>query len=211
MENNTSSAEDLKTIRRIMEESTKFLSLSGLSGVFIGLFAITGAAIAWFIILDSGNIRYEEYLHNISIGEAASIRWQMIITALGVLLLSVATAFFFSRRNAKRSGKSFLTPSSKRLLINLSLPMAAGGIFASILAVQNNVLLIIPVFLVFYGLALINAGKFTYNEVFYLGIFEIITGLFAAVFPGLGLLFWIIGFGILHIVYGVMMYRKYEV
>jgi hypothetical protein len=211
MENNTSSSEDLKTIRRIMEESTKFLSLSGLSGVFIGLFAIAGAAIAWFIILDTGNIRYEDYLHNISVQEAANIRLQMIINVLGVLFLSVTTAFLFSIRIAKQSGKSFLTPASKRLLLNLGIPLAAGGVFASILAVQNNVMLIIPVFLVFYGLALISAGKFTYNEVFYLGIFEIITGLFAAAFPGLGLLFWIIGFGILHIVYGVMMYRKYEV
>lgn len=194
-----------------MEESTKFLSLSGLSGVFIGLFAIAGAVIAWFIILDGGNIRFGEYLNSIPLEKAATIRVQMIINALGVLLLSVVTAFFFSLRNAKRSGKGFLTPASKRLLINFSIPLTAGGIFASILAFQNNVLLIIPVFLIFYGLALVNAGKFTYNEVFYLGIFEIITGLFAAVFPALGLLFWIIGFGILHIVYGVMMYRKYEV
>jgi hypothetical protein len=64
--------------------------------------------------------------------------------------------------------------------------------------------------LIFYGLALIHAGKFTYSEIFYLGILEIFTGLAAALFPDLGLLFWIIGFGILHIVYGVMMYRKYE-
>ncbi len=210
MENNHSSAEDIKTIRKMMEESTKFLSLSGFSGVFLGLFAIAGAMVAWFIIPEGGNISSEEYLNSLPVNEATAIKLQMGLNALVVLLLSVAAALFFSFRNAIRSGRSIWTPVSKRLFINLSIPLAAGGIFALILAFQNHFQLIIPVFLVFYGLALINAGKFTYDEIFYLGIFEIITGLAAAVVPDQGLLFWIFGFGILHIVYGVMMYRKYQ-
>ena len=210
MENNHSSAEDIKTIRKMMEESTKFLSLSGFSGVFLGLFAIAGAMVAWFIIPEGGNISSEDYLNSLPVNEATAIKLQMGLNALVVLLLSVAAALFFSFRNATRSGRSIWTPVSKRLFINLSIPLAAGGIFALILAFQNHFQLIIPVFLVFYGLALINAGKFTYDEIFYLGIFEIITGLAAAVFPDQGLLFWIFGFGILHIVYGVMMYRKYQ-
>jgi len=64
--------------------------------------------------------------------------------------------------------------------------------------------------LIFYGLALVDAGKFTYGEVFYLGILEIITGLVSAFFPSLGLFFWIFGFGVLHVIYGLVMYRKYE-
>ena len=194
----------------MMEESTKFLSLSGFSGVFLGLFAIAGAMVAWFIIPEGGNISSEEYLNSLPVNEATAIKLQIGLNALVVLLLSVAAALFFSFRNATRSGRSIWTPVSKRLFINLSIPLAAGGIFALILAFQNHFQLIIPVFLVFYGLALINAGKFTYDEIFYLGIFEIITGLAAAVFPDQGLLFWIFGFGILHIVYGVMMYRKYQ-
>lgn len=211
MENNTSSAEDLKAIRKIMEESTKFLSLSGLSGVFLGLFAIIGAVIAWFFILDKGGIGYEEYLNAISTEMATAIRWQMAILAACVLILSVTTALFFSFRNAKRTGKKFLTPASKRLLVNLLIPLTAGGIFALTLAIHNYIQFIIPVFLIFYGLALINAGKFTFSEVFYLGISEIIIGLVSTIFPDQGLLFWILGFGILHIVYGIMMYRKYQV
>jgi predicted lysophospholipase L1 biosynthesis ABC-type transport system permease subunit len=51
MDKNITSADELKTIRKIMEESTRFLSLSGLSGIFAGFFAIAGAMVAWFIIL----------------------------------------------------------------------------------------------------------------------------------------------------------------
>lgn len=198
MENNASSAEELKAIRRIMEESTKFLSLSGLSGVFMGLFALAGAAAAWLMVSPGGDA-----------GEL-SLMVKLIIDALIVLLLSLSAAFYFSSRKARSSGKNFWTPVSKRLLLNLFIPLATGGFFAVALLIQEQVQLIIPVLLIFYGLALINAGKFTYGEIFYLGILEIITGLIAAALPQHPLVFWSIGFGLLHIVYGLFMYRKYE-
>jgi hypothetical protein len=211
MENNPSSAEELKTIRKIMEESTKFLSLSGLSGVFPGLFALAGAAIAWFLIPDNGKTGFEDNLANLT-GEAMlHFRLQMAGIAIAVLLLSLLTAFYFSFRRAKKAGKSIWTPVSKRLLISLLIPLVTGGFFAVILMIQNNIQMVIPALLVFYGLALVNGGKFTYNEVFYLGILEIATGLIAAFFPSHGLLFWILGFGVLHIIYGLFMFRKYEV
>jgi hypothetical protein len=78
------------------------------------------------------------------------------------------------------------------------------------LILQHNTQLIIPCFLIFYGLGLVNAGKFTFGEIYYLGILEIITGLISAFIPGRGLIFWIFGFGILHIIYGLAVYRKYE-
>ncbi len=210
MENNKSSAEDLKTIRRIMEESTRFLSLSGLSGIFPGLFAIAGALIAWFLILDKRTADCFGYTAEFSENASLTIKAQMAFDAFAVLFLSVITAFWFSFRRAKRSGNKFWTPVSRRFLISLFIPLITGGFLGFILLLQDQVMLIIPVFLIFYGLALINASKFTYNEIFYLGILEIITGLICSIFPDRGLIFWIAGFGILHILYGVIMYRKYE-
>ncbi|MFZ2340778.1 MAG: hypothetical protein WAW07_13775 [Bacteroidales bacterium] len=210
MKNNLSSAEDLKTIRKIMEESTRFLSLSGLSGVFLGLYAIAGALIARFLVFNGGNISPDNYFNNLPAQETDIIILKMVIIAVSVLLLSLVTATGFSVRKARRLSVSLWTPVSKRLYTSLFLPLVAGGLFALILLFQNNIQPIIPVFLIFYGLALISAGKFTYGEIFYLGILEIITGLTAALFPSQGLFFWIVGFGILHIVYGLFMYRKYE-
>jgi hypothetical protein len=210
MENNLSSAEDLKTIRKIMEESTRFLSLSGLSGVFLGLFAIGGALIARFLVFNNEIISNDNYFNILPVQETEALKLKMVIIAASVLLLSMVTAIAFSIRKAKRSGVSLWTPVSKRLYASLFLPLLAGGVFALILLFQNHIQLIIPVFLLFYGLGLISAGKFTYGEIFYLGILEIIAGLAAALFPAQGLIFWIIGFGILHIVYGLFMYRKYE-
>jgi hypothetical protein len=210
MENNSKSAEDLRTIRKIMEESTRFLSLSGLSGIFAGAIAITGALIAWFFILKNGTVNIDKQVINLSEQEIISIKWKMIAVALSVLILSILFSLYFSVRKAKREGKELWSHSSKRLLVNLMIPLITGAVFTVVLLIHNHTELIVPELLIFYGLALVNAGKFTYGEIFYLGILEIITGLTSSFFPGQGLIFWIIGFGILHIIYGLAMYRKYE-
>jgi len=210
MKSDTKSIDDIKAIRKIMEESSRFLSLSGLSGVFAGVTAIAGALVAYFFILDNGSIHYDEYFRSLSAKDTFSLRWQLIADAASVLVLSILFSLYFSIKKAKRDGKNFWTPVSRRMLINLLIPLATGGIFVIVLLYQNHIQLIVPVFLIFYGLALVNAGKFTFSEIFYLGILEIITGLVSAFFPGWGVIFWIFGFGILHIIYGLVMYRKYE-
>ncbi len=210
MENNFSSADDLKTIRKIMEDSTRFLSLSGLSGVFAGALALAGAIVAWLFILKGTPLFGEEFQNNLTAQQASTVKWELIADALAVLSISSFFALYLSARKARRAGRSLWTPVSKRLLLNFSLPLFTGGIFAIILLIHDYNQLIVPALLIFYGLSLINAGKFTYGEVFYLGLLEISTGMLAMIFPGNGLLFWTFGFGILHLAYGIFMYRKYE-
>jgi hypothetical protein len=210
MENNSQSAEDIRTIRKMMEESSRFLSLSGLSGICAGVLAIAGALIAYFLILKNGRISYDDYIGTFTSDESFMLRVKLIADAACVLILSILFSLYFSFQKAKREGKTFWSPVSKRLLINLLIPLVTGGIFTVVLLIQNHLQLVVPVLLIFYGLALVNAGKFTYDEIFYLGILEIFTGLLSAFFPGWGILFWIIGFGLIHIIYGVVLYRKYE-
>jgi hypothetical protein len=210
MKSDTKSIEDIKAIRKIMEESSRFLSLSGLSGVFAGITALAGAIVAYFFILDNGSIQFEEYFGSLTAKETLVLRWQLMADAAAVLMISVLFALFFSIKKAKRDGKNFLTPISRRMLMNLLIPLITGGVFIIVLLLRNYIQLIIPGFLIFYGLALVNAGKFTFGEIYYLGILEIITGLVSAFIPEWGLIFWIFGFGILHIIYGLAMYRKYE-
>jgi len=210
MDKNITSADELKTIRKIMEESTRFLSLSGLSGIFAGIFAIAGALAAWFLILQNGTIRYDELFRSLDLKETLTLRWQLIADAVVVLLLSVLFTLWLSGRKARRAGKVLWTPVLRRLIVNMMIPLVTGGIFIIILLIQNHIQLIVPGMLIFYGLALVNAGKFTYGEIFYLGLLEIVTGLFSTLFPELGIYFWTFGFGVLHIVYGLFMYRKYD-
>jgi len=193
-----------------MERSVRFLSLSGISGVFAGLIATGGALFAYFFILDQGSIHFDEYFSALPEKQALSTGWQLLADAAVVLILSVLVSLYFSTRKARGAGENLWTPVSGRLIVNLLIPLVTGAVFITVLLFQNNLQLIVPGFLIFYGLALVNAGKFTFAEIFYLGVFEIITGLVSALIPGWDLVFWIFGFGLLHIIYGLAMYRKYE-
>ncbi len=196
---------DIKEIKSLMERSSRFISLSGLSGVFAGLYALTGAYITqvyWFP--KKGNRHLEEYA-------AQNYNLEMMALALAILIMSILTAIFFTTRNARKKKQKIWDRTSQRMLVNLAIPLVTGGIFILILLyLQMGIFLIAPAMLIFYGLALINGSKYTLNDIRYLGYCEIVLGLLATYFYGNGLLFWTLGFGVLHIVYGALMYWKYE-
>jgi hypothetical protein len=208
MESNYNSSDDLNAIRMIMEKSTRFFSLSGLSGVFSGTIALVGAAVALFVI--QGGNPSNGYLNNIEGSEFSAARTALFIDAIATLILAVSTALYLSRRKAARLKTRIWSPVSKSMLLNVIIPLLTGGIFILFLNHMRLFSLIAPSMLIFYGLALVNAGKFTYNEIFYLGLSEIVTGFLSMIIPDYGLYFWAFGFGVLHIVYGFVMYRRYE-
>jgi len=187
--------EDLKAIREMMEKSSKFLSLSGLAGVSAGVTAIAGAAIAYFYIL-------KECTDNLKI--------LLLVDALIVLAVSICFGFYFSWRKARKNKQKLFNKLAFKTLYNLGVPLVVGGIVSLILIYRNQTDLVAAMMLIFYGLALVNVSKFTFNEVHYLGIAEIVLGIAAALFLYHGLLFWTIGFGFCHIVYGIIMYKKYD-
>lgn len=197
-------------IRQMMERSSKFLSLSGLSGVFAGCTALAGAAFVYWGILKEGNLNYIEYLNSLDQAATGEIRIQLLQVAIAILIVALSGAFYFSARKAKKTGQKFWSKTSRQLIIHLFIPLIAGGLFSLILFLQNNIQLLAPITLIFYGLALVNAGKFTFGEIHYLGLSEIVLGLIAGVFINHGLLFWTLGFGVLHIAYGLAVYLKYE-
>ena len=208
--NLTNPKEDLQAIREIMERSSKFLSLSGFSGIFAGLCALIGTAIAWFVILDSGQVQYDEYLCSIGASPVNNVSLSLGIDALLVLIIATLGAVYFSFRKAQKAGHSLWSNSTRRLLAHLLIPLATGGAFAIILVLRNNIELVTSATLIFYGLSLVSAGKFTLGEIHYLGLSEIVLGILAGIFVNLGLLFWVLGFGLMHIVYGIVMYYRYD-
>ena len=203
--------ESLSEIRSLMERSSRFISLSGLSGIIAGIIALFGAAAAYWYF--DYNIYYPKYYSNI-FDNAGNIKTEFLAflftDAFIVLSLALAFGIFFTTRQAKKKGQQIWDNIAKRLLLNLLIPLATGGVFCLILLYHGEVYLVAPATLIFYGLALLNASKYTLNDIRYLGITEIVLGLISSVFAGYGLLFWAIGFGILHIIYGTVMYYKYE-
>ena len=205
---NTNPQEDLIAIRNMMERSSKFLSLSGLSGVFAGICALVGAAVALFFILNSAQITTTaQEVEGVC---CDSLKFYIAIDAFVVLVVASLGAFYFSFRKSRKAHQPIWTKSFRSLLGHLLIPLVTGGVFAIILLIRDNVQLVASVTLIFYGLSLVNAGKFTFGEIHYLGLTEIVLGILAGIFVSHGLLFWAVGFGVMHIVYGIVMYYRYE-
>ncbi len=193
-------------MRKLMERSVKFMSLSGLSGVLAGIYALAGVAIAYLNVLPStGSVLVSE-----DVLGAPGVLSGLAFIALVILTASLATGFWLSARRAGRLGVNVWDETGRRLFVNLAIPLVTGGIFIVLLMYNGQIGLLAPACLIFYGLALVNASPNLVDEVRFLGISEIILGLVSMVVPPLGLVLWAIGFGVLHIVYGSVLYRKYE-
>jgi hypothetical protein len=209
MEMNQKPIEQLTEIRNMMERSSRFISLSGLSGVAAGVIALIGSGIAFFFLgFDQRYFAMKSYFNGISYLRF-NHSWRLIILDAS-LILALAAGIYFTTQKARNKGLKVWDGTGQRMVVNLLIPLASGGIFCLILLSHHLVFLLAPATLLFYGLALLNASKYTFHEVRVLGISEIILGLMASWFPGYGLLFWAFGFGVLHIFYGVMMYSRYE-
>jgi len=209
MESNTTSLDDIREIRRLMEQSSRFLSLSGLSGVVAGLIALLGAGAAWWY-LDEGNLSSAENFRMMNYPENVQVIRFLIYDALIVLALALLSGYYFSKRKARRMGVKFWNSAARKMIINLFIPLVTGGLVIIVLILRSDLNYLAPFTLVFYGLGLVNSGKYSYTYINYLGISEIILGILALVFINHGLLFWAAGFGVLHIIYGLVLYNKYE-
>jgi hypothetical protein len=194
--------QEISEIRSLMERSNRFLSLSGLSGVMAGLYALAGAGIAWYLGYDAGGMLSAAH-------DPELIPWLVLDGAL-VLMLALTTVIWLTWRRSRRTGQTIWDPTARRLLINLMIPLVSGGLLCLIFILRGDAGMIAPLTLIFYGIALVNGSKYTLHDIRTLGLLEIALGLLAACWVGYGLLFWAIGFGLLHIVYGIYMHRKYE-
>jgi hypothetical protein len=192
---------DISEIKNLMNKSSRFISLSGFSGILAGIYALIGAAFAYWLVNNHSN------------GKLLLDGWVFRLAFLDlllVLILSIGTAIFLTTKKANKSNVKIWDATTKRLLTSFMVPLVAGGIYIIIILSQARYGQTGGLMLLFYGLALINASKHTFGDIKYLGYIEIILGLLASYFIGYGFWFWVIGFGVMHIVYGTLMYYKYD-
>jgi predicted lysophospholipase L1 biosynthesis ABC-type transport system permease subunit len=200
---------DLKEIRKLMEKSSKFLSLSGLSGVFAGVVALLSAGVLYLKKVKSTG---SSELNGFYIDRNSDADYLKFLFCLAIitLFLAISGGIFLTWRKTRKSKQNLWNTLSKKLALSLTIPLLVGGVFAMALVSNGMVRMVPGTTLVFYGLALINASQHTYRDVYYLGMFEVVIGVFALFIAGYSLLFWAFGFGVLHIAYGISMYFKYE-
>jgi hypothetical protein len=211
MAKENTSKQQIDEIRSLMERSSRFISLSGLSGISAGLAALIGSLIAFiYLRFDLRYLNNERYFNEKYFTVNRAEIYSLLLLALIILFTALASAVYFTTRKARRRKLPVWTQTTRLMLYNLAIPLFSGGIFCGILLYHHLLFLVAPATLVFYGLSLLNASKYTLPEIQWLGICEIILGLLACIFVGYGLLFWVVGFGFLHIIYGTVMYYRYE-
>ena len=205
--------EELQHIKRMMERSSRFISLSGLSGMAAGVCALVGAWFANNVIVESGGpSAYREAItRTIEIDSLGDFMGHKLFQiAAFTFIAALCLAFLFTYLRGKKNNTPIWGHTAQRLLINVAIPMAVGGIYLFRQMQLGNYGLVAPGCLIFYGLALVNASKYTLGEVKYLGYCQLVLGIINCWFIGYGLYFWAVGFGVLHILYGIVMWWKYE-
>lgn len=192
---------DISEIKNLMNKSSRFISLSGLSGILAGIYALVGAAMTYY------------YVTTFSYGTLLLDGWvfkTIIFILFMVAFLSIVTGIYLTTKKAKANGEKIWDTSSRRLIFNFLIPLVVGGLYILIILSQGRYGQTGGLMLIFYGLALINASKYSIGNIKYLGYTEIILGLIATLYPGYGFWIWVIGFGFMHIIYGTYMHFKYD-
>lgn len=180
----------IQEIKTMMERSTKFSSISGKAGIVVGILAvIVFAGIHWF--------------------DVTSVT-SMFVVMVGTLVVALSIGLYLSIAKAKKEGTAIFNTTAKRFLVQFFIPLIVGGILCLIFACHNQVGFIPAMMLIFYGFALVHASKFSLDTIKNLGYLEIVAGLIAATFTQYGMWCWVFGFGVLHIIYGFIIYTKYE-
>lgn len=192
---------DISEIKNLMNKSSRFISLSGLSGILAGIYALIGAAVAYWLVMgySDGKLILDGRIFNL-----------VMLDLLLVAFFSIVTAIYLTTKKAKRQGEKIWDNTSRRLVINFLIPLVVGGLYILIILHQQKYGQTGGLMLIFYGLALVNASKYSIGDIRYLGMIEIALGLTSALFPGYGFWLWILGFGVMHIVYGTWMHFKFD-
>lgn len=185
--------QSVNEIKELMERSSKFVSLSGLTGILVGAYSLIGSLLA-----------------SRAIGLTTTRLDQIFLIATGVLVASIITAFLVSLYKARKSGQKLFNKLTRRIIWNFSIPLFTGGLFCIAVLTHRYYGLTSTIMLLFYGLSLVNVSKYTFSNVAWLGYAFLVLGILDCFFEGNGLLFWTIGFGVFHIIYGILFYFLYE-
>lgn len=195
----TKAIEDLQQIKAIMERSTKFLSLSGWSGIWVGICGLLASGILYNWKMDFNYTEDSNYN-----------AFNLLALALITLVVALAGGLYFTIQKTKKQGATFFNKVTKRLLLRFSFPLVIGGILCIIFYTKFLLPLTLPSTILFYGLALYAIQEDTVKEIKTMALLEILLGLLAFYFVDYSLLFWALGFGVIHMLYGIILWNKYD-
>jgi hypothetical protein len=186
--------ENLRLIREVMERSTKHSSLSGRSGLLVGLWAILGV----------GATRYlrQHSVAPFNIGPSIVIKLAAIW--LVVLIASAATDYILNKRVAPTVGKFIFSVLGARIAQAAVPAFAVGLVLTFYLLAHGMIFYVWGYWMLCYGLAICSVGLFSVRPVSFLGGAFIVAGALTLFLPPSdGLWMMTATFGGFHMCYGL--------
>ena len=180
--------EHLKYIRETMERTGSFTAVPGWGGVAMGVSALVAAVVA---------------------ARQTDVRmWGIVWMCEVVLALVIGSGFIL--RKTRRGDRSTFAAPGRQFFLSFSPPVVAGGVLSWALFLQGDWAVLPGVWLLLYGAGVVTAGAFSIRVVPIMGLCFMLLGLAALASPAAwGNWFLAFGFGILHIVFGLIIARRY--
>ena len=183
--------ENLRVIRQVMERSTKYSTLSGLSGVLVGTVAVLGVLATAHV----GNV----YAHPLRL----AVIWLVVLAA------AVAIDFGRNKRRAAQVGKRVVSPLGAHILVAALPAFFAGAVLTAFLVLHHLLASLWGVWMLCYGLAICAVGLFSVRPVSFLGAAFVLAGALTLFLQGPYHLYMMaLTFGGFHIAYGLWTARR---
>lgn len=180
--------DNLRYIRETMERSASFTHVSGIGGVLMGLIALGATTIA---------IRMTD-----------PMAW--LITWIVAAVASLSVAALMMARKSRSEGVTLLTGPGRKFAWNVIPPLVAGAILTVVLARVGMMELLPGVWLLLYGTSVVTGGSYSVRSIPVMGLVFMLAGVAALLAPpAFGDAFMAAGFGGLHIVFGILIWRKH--
>ncbi|HXG86130.1 MAG TPA: hypothetical protein VNI84_19070 [Pyrinomonadaceae bacterium] len=180
--------DNLRFIRETMERSAVFTSVPGYGGALMGATAVGAAIIA----------------HN----QPLIKNWLIVWLIEAILAFSIG--LFALWQKSKNSGESLASVPAKKFALAFAPPIVAGIILTALLYYRGFYEFLPCVWLTLYGTAVVTGGAYSVRIVPIVGWIFVALGAVAAFAPAsAGNLLMALGFGAMHIVFGLIVARRY--
>ncbi|MBC7901251.1 MAG: hypothetical protein H7070_14490 [Saprospiraceae bacterium] len=181
--------DNLRYIRETMERSTHFTAVPGYGGILMGVTAIAAA-----------------YIASIQIDFRA---WQM--TWLAEAGLAFVIGLFAMWQKSKIAKTPLMSAPAKKFALGFAPPLICGVILTfALLRLGTDKDMVVGVWLLLYGAAVVCGGMSSVKAVSIMGWLFMLLGALAFFVPAM-YSDWLmaLSFGLLHIVFGAVIARKY--
>ena len=185
-----------------MQQNSSYFSLSGLSGILVGIYGLLTVYMVHML-----TSTYGDGFDGSSQLPIALLEIGILVLAVVMILVALITLRIRAKRSAKKHNEKLWSPFSKKLRFHTLILLLLFIVILAVVANKGYYSIITPLMLLLYGIFLLNLSRLV-GRLRYLAFAELILATIAYFIYDKELLFLGLGFGIFHIIYGIVTLKK---